>query len=131
MATRYDPSEVFDPAQADGGAEPEAQAHGSWRERARQLGERADAIGARGLGRIGAALEQASGTIVERAGEREGIEAVAEPLRRAGRYVSEQTPSSALAALDRAIERHPYRSMAIGLGVGWLLGRLTRRARAG
>jgi ElaB/YqjD/DUF883 family membrane-anchored ribosome-binding protein len=126
------PKAAMDPEDANGRAEPEVEDEdGSWRDRARQLGERMDEIGARGLGRVGAALQQASDAIAARAGDDGGAQAVAEPLRRAGRYVAEQTPSSALADLDRAIERHPYRSLAIGLGVGWMLGRFTRRLRAG
>lgn len=114
-------------AAADGGAGDEREV----RAEARAWGDRLDAAGARSLERLGAILEQAAGAMSERAGEGAPTSAVAGRLRRAGEYVGAQTPKSALADLDSAIASHPYRSMAIGLGVGWLLGRLTRRLRAG
>ena len=101
------------------------------RERARELGGRLDALGARGFERVASVLEQAGDMVEERGKDTAGVDAVVEPLRRAGRYVGEKTPSSALTDLDRAIERHPYRALAVGLSVGWAIGRLTRRLRAG
>lgn len=129
MASERDPREAAGPAAgADGGA-TEHPSEGM-RARARQVGERLDAIGARGLGRMGEALVGAGDAIVDRAGDHRAGQTLAEPLRRAGSYVGQATPSSALADLDRAIERHPYRSLAIGIAAGWALGRLTRRLRA-
>ena len=129
MTPQRDPKESTAHETGNGSAGPD-ETSGGMRARARQVGERLDAIGARGLGRMGEALVGAGDAIVDRAGDHRAGQTLAEPLRRAGSYVGQATPSSALADLDRAIERHPYRSLAIGIAAGWALGRLTRRLRA-
>jgi hypothetical protein len=52
---------------------------------------------------------------------------VVQSLTGAARYLEERDPKSALQDLDVAIQRHPYRAIAITLGVGWLIGRMARR----
>jgi ElaB/YqjD/DUF883 family membrane-anchored ribosome-binding protein len=54
-------------------------------------------------------------------------EMISEKVEAAVRYFRETEPQSILTDLDRAIRTHPYRALAVGFGVGWLLGKLARR----
>ncbi len=122
----HDGHDASEERAGDPGAE-----QGGLRDRVRELGDRADAIGARGFRRVADVLEQTSETLEARGEDMQAARAAADPIRRVGRYVGDSTPKTTLMDLDRAIERHPYRSLALGLGVGWVLGRLVRRGRAG
>jgi ElaB/YqjD/DUF883 family membrane-anchored ribosome-binding protein len=89
--------------------------------------------GKKGMEAIGRGLEAAAQQIegksqtVEAEGLRKGADATAAGLRNASRYLTETDPQSMLSDLDEAIRAHPYRALAIGLGVGWLIGRMGRR----
>jgi ElaB/YqjD/DUF883 family membrane-anchored ribosome-binding protein len=52
---------------------------------------------------------------------------VADSLSDAARYLEGRDPNSPLVRLDSAIRAHPYRALAVGVGIGWIVGRLARR----
>jgi hypothetical protein len=81
--------------------------------------------------KTGAGVTGAIGTRLERAGdylEEKGKAAfVSDRLHDAGRYLQEHDVRSITKSVDAAICAHPYRSMLVGLGVGWLVGKLFSR----
>lgn len=100
--------------------------------------ETANRTGQKGMTALGQKLDDAASFLEQRVGEaveqgkvpvvnREHVSAVTGGLHDAARYLQERDPRSLMADLDDAIQRHPYRAMAVGLGIGWLIGRLTRR----
>ncbi len=106
----------------------------------REVLERANAQGQRGMRAMGEGLERAANYVGANVGaavadadmpgvRREHVDAVADGLHSASRYLREKDPSSLLTDVDGAIRKHPYRAMAIGLGVGYLVGRWVRSDR--
>lgn len=106
----------------------------------REVLERANAQGQRGMRAMGESLERAANYVGANVGaavadaevpgvRREHVDAVADGLHSASRYLREKDPSSLVSDVDGAIRRHPYRAMAIGLGVGYLVGRWMRSDR--
>jgi hypothetical protein len=91
------------------------------------LAERANEVGARTMAAVGSSLQEVAGKLedLDHPGGVRGK--VAESLTGAGRYLEDVDPKSALINLDSAIQAHPYRALAVGLGVGWLIGRIARR----
>jgi len=71
-------------------------------------------------GSIGQRLERA-GSYVE---ERRGGGMLSDKLHSAGRYLQEHDTRTIARSIDSAICAHPYRGILIGLGVGWVVGRL-------
>ena len=57
----------------------------------------------------------------------DAADTAAQTLERAGTYLREQDLSDIRADLEGIIRRHPIESLLIGLGVGYLLARSTRR----
>lgn len=74
---------------------------------------------------IGARMEQA-GDYLDDKGK---VRFVSERLQSAGRYLQENDVRSISRAVDSAICTHPYRSLLIGLGAGYLVGRVGRLMR--
>jgi ElaB/YqjD/DUF883 family membrane-anchored ribosome-binding protein len=72
---------------------------------------------------IGARMEQAGDYLDDKRKAR----FVSERLQSAGRYLQENDVRSISRAIDSAVCTHPYRSLLIGLGAGYLVGRLKRR----
>lgn len=106
----------------------------------REVLQRANAQGQRGMNAVGEKLERAANYVGANVGaavadaempgvRREHVDAVADGLHSAARYLRSSDPSSLLVDVDGAIRRHPYRAMAIGLGVGYLVGRWMRSDR--
>lgn len=99
--------------------------------------ERANQLGAKGMTKVayavkGAAdkVEEASRAPVEAEDspvEAEHVQAVSQPLHRAASYLTEKDPRGVALDVDRAVRKHPYRTLAVGLAAGWLIGRLTGR----
>jgi hypothetical protein len=81
--------------------------------------------------RTGAGVTGAIGDRLERAGdylEEKGRAAfVSDRLHSAGRYLQENDVKSITKSVDEAICAHPYRSMMVGLGIGWVLGKFISR----
>jgi len=71
------------------------------------------------------------GTRLEKAGdylEEKGKAAfVSDRLHSAGRYLQENDVRSITKSVDAAICAHPYRSMLVGLGMGWVIGKFFSR----
>jgi hypothetical protein len=108
------------------------------RDATRDVLDEANRQGQRGMTTIGQTLENAASYVESKVGGAvQGgkvpvlnpghVDTVAGGLHSAAKYLQDHDPRSAIGDLDRAIQRHPYRAMAIGIGVGWLIGRLTRR----
>lgn len=76
-----------------------------------------------GKGRVTGAI----GDRLERAGdylEEKGKAAfVSDRLHSAGRYLQENDVRSITRSVDAAICAHPYRSLLVGLGMGWMIGK--------
>ena len=81
--------------------------------------------------KVGGVLTSAIGSRMEQAGdyleEKQKAAFLSDRLHSAGRYLQENDVRSISQAVDSAICTHPYRSMLIGLGAGYLIGRLMRR----
>lgn len=79
----------------------------------------------------GSGVTGAIGSRLERAGdyldEKGKASFISERLHNAGRYLQENDVRSISRSVDEAICAHPYRSMLIGLGVGWFVGKFLSR----
>lgn len=106
----------------------------------REVLQRANQQGQRGMQAVGDQLERAANFVGANVGpavanvevpgvKREHVDAVADGLHSAAAYLRDTDPSSLLTDVDHAIQRHPYRAMAIGLGIGYLVGRWMRSDR--
>jgi hypothetical protein len=89
--------------------------------------ERANEIGARGMSALADTLSRA-GTYVESHArdfdlDPSDLRTVTAPIGRAADYLRTQDPKAAVQDLDKSIHAHPYRSIAIGFGVGFLIAR--------
>ena len=103
----------------------------------RELLERVNETGARGLNALGEGLDQAAELMARRAREAasegrlpvppEQLDAVTDSLHGAARYLKETDPKGVLGDIDAAIQAHPYRALAVGAAVGGLVGRLMSR----
>jgi ElaB/YqjD/DUF883 family membrane-anchored ribosome-binding protein len=84
-----------------------------------------------GEGDKGAGVTGAIGSRLEKAGdylEEKGKAAfVSDRLHSAGRYLQENDVRSITRSVDEAICAHPYRSMLVGLGMGWVIGKFLSR----
>ncbi|HWM87873.1 MAG TPA: hypothetical protein VNO33_18595 [Kofleriaceae bacterium] len=78
-----------------------------------------------------AGVTGAIGTRLEKAGdflEEKGKAAfVSDRLHSAGRYLQENDVRSITKSVDAAICAHPYRSLLVGLGIGWVFGKFFSR----
>lgn len=105
-------------------------------EAGRELLDKANTTGKQGLRSMGRKLDHAADYIRDRAPEAaskfhvEGrhVEAVADRIEGAASYLKERDPKSLLADIDASIQKHPYRALAVGAAVGWIIGRLSRRS---
>lgn len=101
----------------------------------KQLLERANESGARGLGSMGKKLDEAADYVRERAPDTASrlhvdesrVDSVAEGIHGAADYLQSSDPKTMLSDLDRAIQKHPYRALMVGAAVGYTLGRIFGR----
>jgi hypothetical protein len=81
--------------------------------------------------KAGAGVTGAIGTRLERAGdyleEKGRAHFLSDRLHNAGRYLQENDVRSITKSVDEAICAHPYRSMLVGLGIGWVVGKFLSR----
>ncbi len=79
----------------------------------------------------GAGVTGVIGNRLEKAGdylEEKGKAAfVSDRLHSAGRYLQENDVRSITKSVNAAICAHPYRSMLVGLGMGWVIGKFFSR----
>ena len=87
------------------------------------VGDESTKTGGGVTGAIGSGLERA-GDYLEEKGK---AEFVANRLHNAGRYLQQHDARTIAREVDAAICAHPYRSMFVGLGVGWFVGRFFSR----
>ena len=95
---------------------------------------RANSAGARGMSALADTLSRAGDYVEERASDlaeqmqwnltREDLGAVIDPIERAAEYLRSQDPIGAAEDIDRAVHAHPWRSIAIAFGIGYLLSKL-------
>lgn len=101
-------------------------------DQASRRAQRATSVLGQGVERAASFVEAEVGPLVERGSVPgvgpEQVTAVAGELRGAADYLQSVPPGQILSDLDAAVRRHPYRAVAIGLGLGWIVGRLTRRS---
>lgn len=92
-----------------------------------QATERADAA----TTTVGEKMSDAAQTIREKAPVSgpvaDAADKTAETLERAGTYLQQQNLNDMRSDLESLIRRHPMESLLIGLGIGYLLARSTRR----
>jgi ElaB/YqjD/DUF883 family membrane-anchored ribosome-binding protein len=101
----------------------------------KQLLERANESGARGLGSVGKKLDEAADYVKQRGPDTANrlhvdeshVDRVAEGIHGAADYLQSRDPKTMLSDLDRAIQKHPYRALMIGAAVGYTLGRIFGR----
>jgi hypothetical protein len=80
---------------------------------------------------VGSGMESLAGTIRDHT-PHEGMigtasNAVADTLESGGRYLKEHTPAEMFNDVTDLIRRNPLTCVMVGLGVGFLLARLTKR----
>ncbi len=92
-----------------------------------ELLDRANDVGAKTMSAVGHGLGDLARRIEGEVQPNEKGAKVAQSITDAARYLEERDPKSALVDLDHAIQAHPYRAIAVCLGVGWLVGRMARR----
>lgn len=101
------------------------------KDRAQQIGaqvaDRADSA----TTTVGTKMTDVAQTIREKAPDSGPVadvaDTAAQTLERAGTYLQQQDLASMRADLEGIIRRHPLESLLIGLGIGYLLARSTRR----
>ena len=89
--------------------------------------DRANEVGSRTMTAVGHSLKDIARRFEGERSVDEPTGKVAESLSGAARYLEDRDPKSAMRDLDRAIQAHPYRAIAVCLGLGWMIGRMARR----
>jgi hypothetical protein len=92
-----------------------------------ELLDRANEVGSRTMTAVGHGLKDIARRFEGEAPAEAPSGKVVQSLSGAARYLEERDPKSALQDLDRAIQAHPYRAIAVCLGLGWMVGRMARR----
>lgn len=90
----------------------------------RHAGDTVNETGSRGMNAVGERIDRAAEYIDERRGE---PTPAAEKLHNAATWMKEHDARDMMASIDRAVQAHPYRSMAIGIAFGYVVGRLFSR----
>jgi len=104
------------------------------RDKAGQAGEFARDKADQAAGTAGKGMENLAGTIRDR-GPREGFmgkatSTVADTLDRTGRYLEDQGFSGMAEDLTSMIRNHPLPALLLGVGLGFMLARLTTSSRS-
>ena len=89
--------------------------------------DKANEVGSRTMSAVGHGLKDIARRFEGEAPVDQTTGKVVQSLSGAARYLEERDPKSALQDLDRAIQAHPYRAIAVCLGLGWMIGRIARR----
>jgi len=107
------------------------QVAGDVKERAQQVTAQATDKADAATTTVGEKMTDVAQTIREKAPMSgpvaEAADRTAQTLERAGSYLQEQNLSDMKSDLESLIRRHPMESLLIGLGIGYLLARSTRR----
>jgi ABC-type transporter Mla subunit MlaD len=101
------------------------------RDKAQQAGEQAVARADAATTTMGEKMTDVAQTIRQKAPisgpVADAADTAADTLQRAGTYLQQQDLSDMRADLEGIIRRHPIEALLIGLGIGYLLARSTRR----
>jgi hypothetical protein len=119
---------------ASGVGERLRDAAGSVQDMARKAGDVASNVGQKAgetVSNVGSQMRNLAGTIRQSA-PNEGVigsaaSTVAEGLEAGGRYLEEETLSNLGREATDLIRRYPLQAMLIGIGIGYLMARATRR----
>lgn len=122
----------------DSAADKAQQVAGDIKERAQQAADKAQDLGNQAAQRadaatttVGEKMTDVAQTIRERAPASgpvaDAADTAADTLQRAGSYLQQQDLTDMRVDLENLIRQHPIESLLIGLGVGYLLARSTRR----
>ena len=114
------------------------QVAGDVKDKAQQVADKAQDLGQQAVDRadattttVGEKISDVAQTIREKAPisgpVANAADTAANTLERAGSYLQEQDLADMRADLEGLIRRHPIESLLVGLGVGYLLARSTRR----
>lgn len=101
----------------------------------RTLADRANEGGAKTMSSLGKKLDDAADYVRDRAADAaervhvdpKHADVVADRIHGAASYLQDRDPKSVLMDVDESIQRHPYRALAVGAAVGYLVGRFLRR----
>jgi ElaB/YqjD/DUF883 family membrane-anchored ribosome-binding protein len=101
----------------------------------KQFVDKANERGAEGMSSVGRRLDEAAEYVRSRgadAAERIQVDpkhadSMADRIHGAASYLQDRDPKSAFGDFDDAIQRHPYRALAAGAAIGYLVGRFFRR----
>jgi methyl-accepting chemotaxis protein len=122
----------------DSVADKAQQVAGDVKDKAQEVADKAQQVGAQAVDKVDAAttdvgtkMTDVAQTIREKAPisgpVADAANTAATTLERAGTYLQEQDLADMRADLEGIIRRHPIESLLIGLGIGYLLARSTRR----
>jgi ElaB/YqjD/DUF883 family membrane-anchored ribosome-binding protein len=103
-------------------------------DKAKQAGEYVRDKADQGTSQVGKGMESLAGTIRDQ-GPKSGLlgkatSGVADTLDSAGRYLDQQGMSGMVDDLTSMIKNHPVPAMLIGIGLGFMLARLTTTSRS-
>jgi hypothetical protein len=101
------------------------------KEKAEEAASAATATGSQSIASVGEKIESLAGTIREKAPHEGTIgtaaTAVAEKLDAAGSYLQTKDVDHMVEDLSGLVRRYPIPSLLIGLGIGFLIAKSTRR----
>ena len=102
------------------------------RDAGRSVGTHANDIGARGMAAVGDRLHDAASYVDRQSRGSDswvsrGEHAVAGRIEGTSQYLRDRDPQRMVSDLDTSIRHHPYRAMAAGMAIGWIIGRAMRR----
>jgi hypothetical protein len=108
------------------------EAAGTVADKAKELGSSAVQTADAAAGTVGSGMKSLADTIKQNT-PNEGMmgaasDALAGTVESAGRYLEEQGVSGAAEDFTNLIRRHPIPAVLVGIGVGFLLARLTSRS---
>lgn len=90
----------------------------------RHAGETANEYGSRGMNKMGERIDRAADYIDQRRGRETPI---GQRLHEAAGWMREHDTRDMMESLDEMVRAHPYRSMAIGVALGYVVGRIFSR----
>ena len=114
------------------------QIAGDVKDKAQQVADKAQQVGSQAVDKadaatttVGEKMTDVAQTIRQKAPTSgpvaDAADTAADTLQRAGTYLQQQDLADMRADLEGIIRRHPIEALLIGLGVGYLLARSTRR----
>ena len=116
--------------------ELKAQASELARDATKILAQEANTIGKRGMEVAAVKVNEAADYVADKGQEvatderypvqQAQVDSVTDGMRKTATYLERQDPSGVVADVDGLIREHPYKAIAAGLVVGWIIGRITK-----